>query len=262
MNEQKIGIEDGTVEARDAVLSRAMRLGRRLYISIFKRFLDILLSALALIVLFPVFAFVALLVKVKLGSPLIFRQVRPGKKDSSGNEKLFTLYKFRSMTDERDKNGKLLPDEVRLTRFGQRLRDTSLDELPELLNILKGDMSIIGPRPLLVRDVVFMTEEQRHRHDIRPGLSGWAQVNGRNCIEWEDKLGYDLEYLKKIELGFDVRVIFITIKKVLKTESITYEGMATAEDFGDYMLRTGKIDKVKYDEKLKEAKRFLEGARI
>lgn len=213
--------------------------GRRLYIIFFKRFFDIVLSILALIVLSPVLLAVAFLVRIKLGSPIVFKQIRPGKKDKNGKEKLFILYKFRSMTNGKDKNGKLLPDDVRLTMFGRRLRDTSLDELPELWNILKGDMSIIGPRPLLVRDMVFMTDDQRRRHNIKPGLSGWAQVNGRNFIEWEDKLNYDLEYLNRAGLCFDIRIVFITVKKVLKTESITYEGMATAEDFGDYLLRTG-----------------------
>lgn len=200
---------------------------------------------------------VAFLVRIKLGSPIVFKQIRPGKKDKNGKEKLFILYKFRSMTNGKDKNGKLLPDDVRLTMFGRRLRDTSLDELPELWNILKGDMSIIGPRPLLVRDMVFMTDDQRRRHNIKPGLSGWAQVNGRNFIEWEDKLNYDLEYLNRAGLCFDIRIVFITVKKVLKTESITYEGMATAEDFGDYLLRTGKVTKNKYNALSIEAKEMV-----
>lgn len=198
-----------------------------------------------------------MLVKFKLGSPIIFKQIRPGKKDKYGQERLFTLYKFRSMTNQKDEYGNFWPDDVRLTRFGQKLRDTSLDELPELWNILKGDMSIIGPRPLLVRDMVFMTKEQRQRHIVRPGLSGWAQVNGRNCIEWEDKLDYDLVYLDRVGLFFDISTILITVMKVLKTESITYKGMATAEDFGDYLLRTGKIDKTKYDVLQAEARSMI-----
>lgn len=234
--------------------SGTLSFGRRLYLYTFKRFFDFILSACALIVLSPLFAILAVLGRIKLGSPVIFKQVRPGMKDASGQEKLFTLYKFRSMTDERDENGKLLPDDVRLTKFGELLRKASLDELPELFNILKGDMSIIGPRPLLVRDMVFMTTEQRKRHNVRPGLSGWAQVNGRNVIEWEDKLNYDLEYLNRMGFGFDIRTILITVKKVLKTESITYEGMATAEDLGDYLLRTGKVDQVEYDRLQNEAK--------
>lgn len=257
MNEQEMG---AATEQRTVLKARPYGICRRLYLTFFKRLLDILLSALALIFLSPVLAVVALLVRLKLGSPVIFKQVRPGKKDASGQEKLFTLYKFRTMTDERDEDGKLLPDDIRLTKFGSRLRDTSLDELPELLSILNGDMSIIGPRPLLVRDMVFMTPEQRKRHNVRPGLSGWAQVNGRNVIEWEDKLNYDLEYLNRMGLCFDIRIVFITIKKVLKTESITYEGMATAEDFGDYLLRIGKIDDAEYIARQDEARKLCNEA--
>ena len=260
MSRQKVGLDDvpANVAANPVVVrSSTVGVGRKLYIVFFKRFFDIILSALGLIVLSPVLITVAVLVRFKLGSPVIFKQVRPGKKDKNGREKLFTLYKFRSMTDEKDENGNLLSDEIRLTHFGRRLRDTSLDELPELWNILKGDMSIIGPRPLLVRDMVFMTDEQRQRHNIKPGLSGWAQVNGRNCIEWEDKLNYDLEYLNRIGFAFDIRTFLITVKKVLKTESITYEGMATAEDFGDYLLRTGKVEKDKYDALQAEAKELV-----
>lgn len=223
-----------------------------LYRKYFKRPMDFVLSLMAIIVLSPILIMVAILVRTKLGSPVIFKQKRPGL-----NEKIFTMYKFRTMTDERDSEGNLLADEVRLTRFGQKLRDTSIDELPELLNILKGDMSIIGPRPQLVRDMVYMTTEQRRRHDIRPGLSGWAQINGRNAIQWEDKLNYDLEYLDKISFWFDVRIVLITIKKVFKTESISYEGMATAEDFGDYLLRTGKISKMEYEAGQAEAKEIM-----
>lgn len=264
MSQQKVGLDD--VPAKVATYPMVERpstvgVGRKLYIVFFKRFFDIIFSTLALIILSPVIITVAILVRVKLDSPVIFKQVRPGKKDKNGREKLFTLLKFRSMTDEKDEYGNLLPDDIRLTRFGERLRDTSLDELPELWNIFKGDMSIIGPRPLLVRDMVFMTDEQRQRHDIKPGLSGWAQVNGRNCIEWEDKLNYDLEYLEKTGLCFDARVVLITVKKVLKTESITYEGMATAEDFGDYLLRTEKVDKAKYDALQLEARRMIDDCR-
>lgn len=261
MNQQKVGL-DGVLAgvAANPMIERSstVGVGRKLYIVIFKRFFDIILSALALIVLSPVLIIVASLVRFKLGSPVIFKQERPGKKDKNGREKLFTLYKFRSMTDEKDEYGNLLPDEIRLTRFGRRLRDTSLDELPELWNIFKGDMSIIGPRPLLVRDMVFMTDEQRKRHNINPGLSGWAQINGRNCIEWEDKLNYDLAYLDMIGLAFDVRTVLITVKKVLKTESITYEGMATAEDFGDYLLRTGKISREQYENQQNRATKLLQ----
>lgn len=214
-----------------------------------KRPMDFILSLLAVIVLSPVFLIVAILVRIKLGSPVIFKQKRPGAKDRNGNEKIFTLYKFRSMTDERDENNNLLLDEIRLTHFGKKLRDTSLDELPELFNILKGDMSIIGPRPQLVRDMVFMTDRQRMRHNVRPGLSGLAQINGRNCIEWEDKLEYDLKYIQNITFLSDWKIIFITIGKVFKSESISYEGMATADDYGDHLLRTNNVSLSEYNEK-------------
>ena len=217
-----------------------------------KRPMDFILSLCAIIVLAPVLLIIAILVRVKLGNPVLFKQKRPGL-----NEKIFTLYKFRTMTDARDENGELLPDEIRLTRFGKFLRSTSLDELPELFNIIKGDTSVVGPRPQLVRDMVYMTPEQRRRHDIRPGLSGWAQINGRNAIEWEDKLNYDLDYLDKVSFWFDAKIVLITIKKVFKTESISYEGMATAEDFGDYLLRTGEAGKERYDEDPDEAKVIL-----
>jgi undecaprenyl phosphate N,N'-diacetylbacillosamine 1-phosphate transferase len=217
-----------------------------------KRPMDFILSLIAIIVLAPVLLIIAILVRIKLGSPVLFKQKRPGL-----NEKIFTLYKFRTMTDERDENGELLPDEIRLTRFGKLLRSTSLDELPEIFNIIKGDMSIVGPRPQLVRDMVYMTPEQRRRHDIRPGLSGWAQINGRNAIEWEDKLNYDLEYLDTVSFWLDAKIVLVTIKKVFKTESISYEGMATAEDFGDYLLRTGKTSQEQYNEGREEAKELL-----
>lgn len=222
-----------------------------------KRLLDIICALLALIVFCWLYAIIAILVRIKLGSPVIFKQPRPGLKGKDGKEKVFTLYKFRTMTDECDETGKLLPDDIRLTKFGEKLRDWSLDELPEAINILKGDMSVVGPRPQLVRDMVFMTVEQRHRHDVRPGLSGWAQVNGRNCIEWEDKLNYDLEYINRMSFSFDFRIVLITIKRVLKTESISYQGMATAKDYGDTLLDEGKVDLVEYEKKQKEAKELL-----
>lgn len=203
-----------------------------------KRPMDIILSLLAIIVLSPVMLIIALLVRIKLGSPVIFKQKRPGL-----NEKMFTLYKFRTMTDARDENGELLPDSERITKFGEFLRATSLDELPELFNILRGDMSVIGPRPQLICDMVFMTQEQRKRHSVRPGLSGLAQISGRNCIEWEEKINYDLKYIENITFLGDWKIIFKTILKVLKRENINYEGMATAENYGEYLLRTGRIDK-------------------
>lgn len=191
-----------------------------------KRGLDILLSALALIVLSPVLAVTAVLVRIKLGGPVIFRQARPGK-----DGKVFNLYKFRSMTDEKDEDGNLLPDEVRLTSFGKKLRSTSLDELPELWNILKGNMSIVGPRPLLVRYLPLYNEEQRHRHDVRPGLTGWAQVNGRNTLSWEDKFRYDVEYVRNISFALDVKIVFLTVKKVFSREGISSADSVTMAGF-------------------------------
>ena len=189
-----------------------------------KRLLDIIMAAAGIIVLSPVMLVTAFLVRVKLGSPVIFKQKRPGK-----NEKIFEMYKFRSMTDERDQDGNLLPDEVRLTEFGKKLRATSLDELPELFNILKGDMSVVGPRPQLVRDMVFMTAKQRKRHEVLPGLTGLAQVNGRNKISWEEKLSWDLKYVNHISLRTDLSIVVKTIIKVLKRENISTVGMETAE---------------------------------
>lgn len=216
-----------------------------MYAKYIKRILDFVLSLVALIVLSPVLLIVAILVRVKLGSPVIFKQQRPGK-----NEKIFTLYKFRTMTDKKDENGNLLPDSERLTKFGKFLRSTSLDELPELVNILKGDMAIVGPRPQLISDMVFMTEEQRKRHLVRQGLTGLAQVNGRNNINWEEKIDYDLKYIEKITFINDLKILLRTLEKVFKREDITTNGMETAEDLGDYLLRTNKISKKEYDKKI------------
>lgn len=218
-----------------------------------KRLLDIICALLAIICFCWLYAIVAVLVRVKLGSPVLFTQPRPGK-----NEKIFKMYKFRTMTDEREENGELLSDEIRLTAFGKWLRSTSLDELPEAFNILKGDMSIIGPRPQLVRDMVFMTDEQRKRHSVRPGLSGLAQVNGRNDIDWEDKLDWDLKYIEKITFLGDVKIIFQTVMKAfIKQEGITEGDMATAQDFGDYLLDKGKVSKEEYESRQIEAKGLL-----
>lgn len=217
-----------------------------------KRPMDLILSLLALIVLSPFMLIIALLVRVKLGSPVIFKQQRPGL-----NEKIFTLYKFRTMTDERDENGELLPDDIRLTRFGKLLRSLSLDELPELWNIIKGDMSIIGPRPQLIRDMVFMTEEQRKRHTVRPGLSGLAQINGRNAILWEDKLSFDLDYINNITFIDDIKIILKTIINVFARKDINTAGMETAEDLGDYLLRNGMISDEEYSEKINESNQLL-----
>lgn len=219
-----------------------------IYEKYIKRILDFILSLIALICLSPILLIVAILVRVKLGSPIIFKQQRPGK-----DEKIFTLYKFRTMTDEKDENGNLLPDSKRLTKFGKFLRSTSLDELPELVNIIRGDMSIVGPRPLLVRDMLFMTDEQRKRHTVRQGLTGLAQVNGRNNITWEEKINYDLEYIKDITLTGDVKIILETTIKVFKKDDINTEGMDTAEDLCDYLLRTNKVSKEEYEEKREKA---------
>ncbi len=223
-----------------------------------KRVFDFCCALVALIVLSPLLLIVALLVRIKLGSPVIFTQKRPGLQ-----ENIFTMYKFRTMTDARDADGNLLPDDVRLTKFGAALRNTSLDELPELFNILMGDLSIIGPRPQLVRDMVFMSADQRRRHTVRPGLSGLAQVNGRNAISWEQKLQYDLEYIDRgITFTGDIKLIFQTVfKSLVKQEGISAVGMATAEDFGDYLLRTGKIDRETYINKNAEALALLNRAK-
>lgn len=223
-----------------------------MYRKYIKRLLDIILSAAGIIVLSPVMLVTAFIVRVKLGSPVIFRQKRPGK-----NEKIFEMYKFRSMTDARDKAGKLLPDEVRLTAFGKKLRATSLDELPELFNILKGDMSVVGPRPQLIRDMVFMTPEQRKRHSVLPGLTGLAQVNGRNNISWEEKLRWDLRYIEHVSFRTDVSIILRTIKKVFKRDDIAADGMETAEDLGDYLLRMKKITPDCYDQNKKKSGELL-----
>ena len=198
-----------------------------LYERFFKRALDIFCSLMALLVFWWLYVIVAILVRVKLGSPVLFTQDRPGK-----DEKIFKLYKFRTMTDARDENGNLLPDDVRLTKFGKLLRSTSLDELPEVFNILKGDMSIIGPRPLLVKYLPLYNEEQKRRHEVRPGLSGYAQVNGRNSVSWEDKFRMDVEYVDHVTFVGDVKIILGTVLKAfVKREGINSETAATMEEF-------------------------------
>nr|WP_289037957.1 sugar transferase [uncultured Allobacillus sp.] len=191
-----------------------------------KRPMDFMLSLIAIIVLSPILLVVAILVRTKLGSPVLFKQKRPGL-----NEEIFLMYKFRTMTDERDDKGELLPDSVRLTKFGRLLRSTSLDELPELFNILKGDMSIIGPRPLLVQYLPLYNNHQKRRHEVRPGLSGLAQVSGRNAISWEDKFNLDVEYVDNVSFIEDWKIIFLTIKKVFVREGINSETAATIEPF-------------------------------
>ncbi len=218
-----------------------------------KRLLDIIISLAVITGLSPVYIVTALLVKKKLGSPVLFSQLRPGYQ-----EKIFRMYKFRSMTDEKDENGNLLPDEIRLTPFGAKLRETSLDELPEMFNILKGDMSVVGPRPQLVRDIVFMSDEQRKRADTRPGLTGLAQIRGRNAISWEEKLAYDLEYLENESFLNDLKIFFGTFAAVFRHDDINMEGEATALDMGDYLLRKGEITKEEYDLKQAEARKLLD----
>lgn len=231
-----------------------------LYNRFVKRILDVVIAGSALVILSPVLATVALLIRIKLGSPVIFTQKRPGLIDKrTGTESIFKLYKFRTMTDERGNDGELLPDEKRLTHFGKLLRSTSIDELPELLNIIKGDMSIIGPRPQLVRDLVFMSDRQRMRHLAKPGLSGLAQVSGRNSISWDTKLELDLEYLNHLSFILDLKIVLLTFKKVLIREGINAEGMETSSDFGDYLLSNERITETEYKHKMIEAEDLLNG---
>ncbi|MBF1172010.1 MAG: sugar transferase [[Eubacterium] sulci] len=197
-----------------------------LYCKLIKRFTDFLIAALSIIIFSPLLIILAILVRVKLGGPVIFKQERPGL-----NGKVFKLYKFRTMTDAKDENGNLLDDEYRLTSFGKKLRSTSLDELPELYNILKGDMSIVGPRPLLVKYLPLYNDEQKRRHDVRPGLTGLAQVSGRNAITWTEKFNKDIEYVDNVSLGLDISIFFKTIYCVLKKEGINSDSAATMEDF-------------------------------
>lgn len=221
-----------------------------------KRLLDIVCALAALIVFGWLYIVVAVFVRVKLGSPVLFTQPRPGK-----DEKIFKLYKFRTMTDARDENGKLFPDDVRLTKFGKALRSTSLDELPEAFNILKGDMSVIGPRPQLVRDMVFMTPEQRLRHTVRPGLSGLAQTRGRNALSWDGKLETDLEYIQHVTFLGDLKIIFDTVKQVFfrqkGLENSDVDEVEITDDFGDYLLKAGRVSMEEYAEKQAEAKELL-----
>lgn len=197
-----------------------------MYRLFFKRIIDIFSSLIFLLLFCWLYLIVAILVRIKLGSPILFKQARPGL-----NKKIFTMYKFRTMTDKKDINGNLLPDKDRLTKFGRFLRSTSLDEIPEFFNILKGDMSLIGPRPLLVKYLERYSEEQLRRHDVKPGISGWAQVNGRNAISWEDKFKYDIEYVDNLSFLLDLKIIMLTIKKVLIRDGISQVGNATMEEF-------------------------------
>lgn len=239
-----------------------MQLKRKIgfYEKYIKRLLDILCSGAALIVFCWLYAIIAVMVRVKLGKPIFFKQPRPGLiEPKTGKERIFNIYKFRTMTDERDENGKLLPDEVRLTKFGRMLRATSLDELPEAFNILKGDMSVVGPRPQLVRDMVFMSDDQRLRHTAKPGLSGLAQVNGRNAVSWEDKIKWDLKYIENVSFVGDIRIIWQTFKKVFVRSNITEsnEEIDVTLDYGDALLKDGKVTKEEYEAKQAEAKQLL-----
>ena len=229
-----------------------------MYAKFFKRLIDFILSLTALSVLLPVFFILIAVGAVAMkGNPFFF-QPRPGKKDRNGEEKIFKLIKFRTMSNAKDKNGNLLPDEQRLNKYGAFLRSSSLDELPELINILIGDMSVVGPRPQLVRDMTFMTEEQRRRHNVRPGLTGLAQINGRNNITWEQKFEYDLEYIDKgITFIGDIKIILGTVGKVLKRSDTVREGTVSDMDFGDWLITQGKVDRDTYDKKQAEAKELL-----
>jgi len=226
-----------------------------IYEKYIKRVFDVICALCAILVFSWLYVIIAVAVRMKLGSPVLFTQLRPGK-----DERIFKMYKFRSMTNERDREGKLLPDEARLTKFGKALRATSLDELPEAFNILKGDMSLIGPRPQLIRDMVFMTSEQRKRHCVRPGLSGLAQTRGRNAISWDAKLATDLEYIKCITFLGDLKIMFDTVKQVFfkqKGQEDQTEEVDITDDFGDYLLKRGRVSKQEYDKKQAEAKALL-----
>ena len=225
-----------------------------MYAKCFKRVIDFFLSLMAITVLSPVLLVLIIVGAVKMKGNPFFTQLRPGK-----DERIFKLIKFRTMTNAKDKDGNLLPDDIRLTKYGEFLRSTSLDELPELINILKGDMAIVGPRPQLVRDMVFMTPEQRKRHSVRQGLTGLAQCSGRNNMTWEKKFEYDLQYIENITFMNDVKIILMTVVKVFKRDGITEEGMATAMDFGDYLLANSSVTKEEYDLRQAEAKKLLRG---
>ena len=230
-----------------------------MYAKFFKRLMDFTLSLMALLFLLPILVILAIIGAITMQGNPFFTQQRPGRIDKkTGKEKIFKLIKFRTMSNAKDKDGNLLPDAVRLNKYGQLLRKTSLDELPELLNIIKGDMSIVGPRPQLVRDMVFMSDEQRKRHLVRPGLTGLAQISGRNNITWEEKFDFDLKYMEKITFLGDVKIIFGTVSKVFAADDVVREGTVSDMDFGDWLLQEGKIDQNFYDEKQYEAKEILE----
>ena len=236
-----------------------MRLERKrgFYEKYIKRVFDVVCSLLAIVVFCWLYAIIAIIVRIKMGSPVLFKQPRPGL-IKNGKETIFDMYKFRTMTDERDDQGNLLPDETRLPKFGAMLRRTSLDELPEVFCILKGDMSVIGPRPQLVRDMVFMSDEQRMRHTAKPGLSGLAQTKGRNAISWEDKLNWDLKYIEKVTFWGDVKLVLKTVKTAfIKAEGITDGENATALDYGDVLLKDGKVTLEEYNALQAQARNIL-----
>ena len=223
-----------------------------MYKKYFKRLFDLCSSGMALLFLSPLLLYIAYLVKIKLGSPVLFTQIRPGK-----DNRLFKMYKFRTMTDVRDKEGNLLPDDLRLTAFGKKLRETSLDELPELINIFKGDMSVVGPRPQLVRDMVFFSDKEMQRQSVYPGLTGLAQISGRNNISWEEKFKYDLQYIDRISFLEDMRIIYRTIFKVANQDDINTEGMETAEDYGDWLRRKKLLTDQDYEIGQDKAKQLI-----
>ncbi len=228
-----------------------------MYANFFKRFIDIVVSLIALILLSPIFLILIIVGAIAMKGNPFFRQPRPGKKRKDGTERIFYLIKFRTMSNAKDKNGDLLPDEKRLNKYGRWLRSTSVDELPSLINIFVGHLSLVGPRPQLVRDMTFMSEEQRERHRVRPGLTGLAQVNGRNNISWEKKFEYDLQYIEKITFWKDVKIIFKTAGKVFKRSDTVREGTVSDIDFGDWLLQNGTVTQEQYDENQLEAKRLL-----
>ncbi len=230
-----------------------------MYAKFWKRFFDFTLSLLALIVLSPLLIILTVIGAIAMRGNPFFTQARPGKIDKkTGKEKIFRLIKFRTMSNKKDENGNLLPDEARLNSYGRFLRSTSLDELPELVNIIFGSAGVVGPRPFLVRDCVFLTDEQRRRHTVRPGLTGLAQVNGRNNITWEQKFEYDLQYIDKgITFKDDLVIILKTIAKVIKRSDVVREGTVSDMDYGDWLMMEGKVDQATYDEKQEEARQLL-----
>ena len=230
------------------------------YRAFFKRFYDILISLISLVCFSPLLIALTIIGAIKMKGNPFFLQKRPGKKGKDGKETIFNLIKFRSMTCEKDADGNYLPDDVRLTKYGKMLRSTSLDELPELINVLLGHMSLVGPRPLLVRDMVFMSDDIRNRHNVRGGITGLAQVNGRNSISWEEKFDYDNEYVNTYSMYLDIKIIVSTVIKVINHSGITRDGSATDIDYGDLLLQEGKIDKAFYEEKRLQAREIENGA--